>query len=368
MTHPLREQRAREIALAHPGLNLTVVTDPDPDGTPSAWRTARRAWASIAEGATHHLVLQDDVVLAPDFTDRVLAAIASRPTDPLCLFAEWGSRTAGATRVAALHGRSWVPVVDDYIPCQALVLPVELAAGFDDFAAAESTEADPDDVVLLEYLVRRGAQALAAVVNLVDHDAVESLVGNTIMGVRRSVSFGAPARPVDSSVLTGLDAVPYYCWWEQQAVMYVPDASTLDGWGRIRSAAAFARWGVAPAEPLAALDSALARLPHAELLLDRVSSIVVTEVWRTAYLVGLVAQGLPGSVDEAALADPVAAAALATLAPGGTRRVVPPQWSAAVADLIAPLVVDAVRAGAARAREADPVLPSPARSAVASLS
>ncbi|MGW7197585.1 hypothetical protein [Streptomyces chryseus] len=350
MSHPRRAELARELCRRHPALGLTVVSDPEPEGVPSAWRTARLAWRSIAPGATHHLVLQDDLVLVPDFAARVREAVAARPGDPLSLFVEWGSRTASSVRIAAAHGLSWAPVVDDYIPCAALVMPVEIARGFDAFAAAGSTESDPDDVVLLEYLAHLGIGAWAAVANLAQHDAVESLVGNTTMGVRQSVNFSPlPAtEKISGAALTGLGAVPYYDWWSQQATLFVPDDNTVDGWSQIRSRPALSRWGIDPREVEEELVTLLSGLPDTGPLLDRVSRIVVSEIWTTAFLTGLVT-GETGPAPDLAPGS-AAAPALATLAAGALRRVVPVRWLSRVGELLTPVVLAGVAAGLRRTR------------------
>ncbi|MGW7050463.1 hypothetical protein [Streptomyces sp. NPDC054887] len=350
MSHPRRAEQAAELCRRHPELGLTVVSDPEPGGPPSAWRTARLAWRSIAPGATHHLVLQDDLVLVPGFAARVRQAVAARPHDPLSLFAEWGSRTASSVRIAAAHGLSWAPVVDDYIPCAALVMPVGIARGFDAFAAARSTESDPDDVVLLEYLAHLGVKAWATVDNLAQHDAVESLVGNTTMGIRQSVNFdGTPARrKMTDSSLTGLTAIPYYDWWSQQATLFVPDENTVDGWGQIRSRPALNRWRIDPADVEEELVALLPGLPDTGPLLDRVSRIVVSEIWTTAFLTGLVV-GETGAEPSIAPGTP-AASALATLPAGALRRVVPVRWLPRVGELLGPVVLAGVAAGLRRTR------------------
>lgn len=344
MAHPRRAEPAEKIRELHQDLNIAVVLDPEPDGPPSAWRTARRAWSSIAVGATHHLVIQDDVALASDFSRRVMEAIAARPNDPLCLFVEWGSRTSNATRIAASQAVSWAPVVDDYIPCQALVLPVALAAGFDDFAGRTSTHEDPDDVVLLNYLRSLNIVALAAVENLVQHDGTESLVGNSIMGSRRSVNFVSESeRAVDGSVLEGLAAVPYYDWWDQQAAMFVPSDLSADGWERLRSRPALALLGVSPELVSESLELHAPSFPNLERLGDRVSDIILKEIWTTAYMLGFVSRG-QGPIDDAS-DNAALMATLSTVAPGGLRRITPEKWLADTQELLAPVVVAGFGAG-----------------------
>jgi len=343
MSHPRRRRLAEQLCAAHPELDLSIVSDPDPTGAPSAWRTARLAWSAVAPDATHHLVLQDDLVLASGFAETLAAAVAERPRDALCLFAEWGSRTASAIRVASAHGRSWAPVVDDYLPCAALVLPAHVARGFDRFALETSSERDPDDVVLLDYLRSIGVRSAALVANPVEHDLVESVVGNTIMGLRRSVNFVDPSNPPTDSTLDELEAIPYYDWWDQQAAMFVADASASDGWRRIRSGPALERWGLDPASVRTSVDGLLTAIPTVEQLLDRVSRIVAVELCIAGILLGLVARDI-GPVPPVANGGPLERT-LATLTPGALRRIVPEHRLPLVTQLAEPVVRRGFEAG-----------------------
>src|SRR5213079_488995 len=106
MTHPRRLPRARELA-ATLGLDAVVV-DPDPDGPPSALRTALAAWGAAAPGATHHLVLQDDVSAPASLRDLVRRSVRRHPADALAFYAAWNTRNGSAVRLAALVGAGWV--------------------------------------------------------------------------------------------------------------------------------------------------------------------------------------------------------------------------------------------------------------------
>jgi hypothetical protein len=102
MTHPARRAHAERIRDEYPELNATIAEDPAPGEPPSSLRSARRAWAAVGPGATHHLVLQDDVVLSSWFAEEIRRATAARPGDALSLFSEWGSQSRCAARVARL--------------------------------------------------------------------------------------------------------------------------------------------------------------------------------------------------------------------------------------------------------------------------
>ncbi|MGK5639881.1 hypothetical protein ACSNOK_16435, partial [Streptomyces sp. URMC 126] len=344
MAHPSREAAARRLSEAHPELAARVVTDPDPQGPPSALRTARRAWRAVAPGATHHLVLQDDALLSPGFAATAAALAAARPEHSVSLFTEWGSRTANAVRAAALLGHAWAPVVDDYLPSVALVLPAPLALGFEEYAAKAAADAT-DDVTLLDYL--SGVDKVVPVAGPVDHANPPSLVGNDVMGPRSAACPASfPGAGTDGSTLPDLPAVPYFCWWEQLAVVYVRDAAAPDGWRRVPAEDALAERGIARERVVTALREELAALPHREFVHDRVSDVLLAEVWTTAYTLGVVTRELGGDPDPE---RPAARAALATLAPGALRRVVPVRWLAPVGELLSPLVRAAVLRGAADA-------------------
>src|SRR4051794_21448311 len=92
MTHPRRLAAARALAARHPDLDLRLVVDPRPDAPPNALRTARAAWKAVAAGATHHLVVQDDMLLADGIGALLTRAATALPGQVLSLFTEWGSR------------------------------------------------------------------------------------------------------------------------------------------------------------------------------------------------------------------------------------------------------------------------------------
>lgn len=104
MTHPRRADAARALARSLPELSPTVVVDPVPEGAPSTLRTSLAAWSALPDGATHHLVLQDDAGPRPGLYEALSALVSAHPDQPLSLFCEWGSATATSARWAALGG------------------------------------------------------------------------------------------------------------------------------------------------------------------------------------------------------------------------------------------------------------------------
>jgi hypothetical protein len=263
----------------------------------------------------------------PDLPDRARAAAAAQPDAALALFTEWGSRTSGVLRVAALRGHGWASVVDDYMPTQALILPAPLAGALAGYLRTQPDDT-PDDHAVLAFLRREGIPARVAVPNLVDHDDGPSLIGNRPMGLRRSACFSPPPDDL-GAVVTDLADVPYLSWWNLMAECWTrtPDG----GWRREPLPAFLARRcrdiaGVhdlcAEACHRSAIGSSTGQLLHRDLMAG---------LWQTAFALTLSAVR-PGS-GPAGRAGPdgydpdgrVAAAALRSLAPGALRRVIDPR-------------------------------------------
>lgn len=98
-----------------------VTDDKGSGGWHGVWPNHRRAWQAYvrAPGATHHLVLEDDLLLCRDFLPGVKAAIASVRSGPISLYSV--RKIVDHCRSEGLH---WAEIVDGSWG-QALVLPVE---------------------------------------------------------------------------------------------------------------------------------------------------------------------------------------------------------------------------------------------------
>lgn len=190
MAHPRRLEEAGRLADALRPWRAEIAVDPDPDGPPTTLRTARAAWSRIGTGATHHLVLQDDVEPCRDFVRRVEAAAAEHPDAPLAFYANWNSWNGAATRAAALQGASWVPAVPgEWVPTLALLLPRNDVAALLSAVPAEDARPEPDDVVVARELAARGRRVLISVPHLVEHVGSTSIMGNDRFGPRHSACF-----------------------------------------------------------------------------------------------------------------------------------------------------------------------------------
>ncbi|MEO3755835.1 hypothetical protein [Streptomyces sp. B6B3] len=186
MHHPKRRDALPALLAACEPLPVRVVTDPDPDGPPSPLRTAKRAWAAVAEGATHHVVLQDDAVPVRGFADQLTRAIAARPHDGVTLSVQQTSpRNSYAVRRAALAGQAWAPMsVVEWTSTLGLALPAADALALAAYFAELPDELLEDDDFVTPFCVGRGRRVFATVPNLVEHAGLPSLSGYEAEGHR----------------------------------------------------------------------------------------------------------------------------------------------------------------------------------------
>jgi hypothetical protein len=330
MTHPLRLDAACDLQRRHPELELEVVLDPVPEHRQrSPLRAARAAWRTAPADATHRLVVQDDVVLCPDFLHHVRCAIAASPAAALSFFAEWGSYTSYGLRLAALSGSSWVEVSDTYLPTQAAVLPTEVAAGFDEFAAREAGRELMDDVVLLAYLRRLGVPALVSVPNLVEHDHVPSLIRyGSYLGPRRSACYApaVQAPPRWSGGVTAPTLIPVMHHDNHRALSHLRPSPDRHEWSWVRTERLLSDRGLDLGALGAALERALAGTEGGAEAADTIGRPMLDGLWHTSVALGLALRQLWSETGRArpfadALHDPVASVALSSMPAGALQRV-----------------------------------------------
>jgi hypothetical protein len=193
MTHPSRLAMATALARSLEEVP-SVAVDPEPDGPPSPLRSAIPAWDAVPERATHHLVLQDDVLPAPGFLEIVRAGAAAHPEAALAFYTHWFSWNGARTRIAARAGRAWCELVrGEFVPTVALLLPRSRAREFARFARAAPAHLMDDEAMAL-YVGRRRLPAYVRVPNPVEHAGAPSLVaGQAHIGAHRSACFLAAA-------------------------------------------------------------------------------------------------------------------------------------------------------------------------------
>ncbi len=186
MHHPKRRDALPALLAACDPLPVRVVADPEPDGPPSPLRTAKRAWAAVADGATHHVVLQDDAVPVRGFAEQLTRAVAARPGDGVTLSVQQTSpRNSYAVRRAALAGEAWAPMsAVEWTSTLGLALPAADARALAAYFAELPDELLEDDDFVTPCCVARGLRVYATVPNLVEHAGLPSLSGYEAEGHR----------------------------------------------------------------------------------------------------------------------------------------------------------------------------------------
>ncbi|MGW4964233.1 NAD-dependent epimerase/dehydratase family protein [Nonomuraea sp. NPDC004186] len=301
MAHPQRREAAARLA----GDVLDVVTDPDPGGRPSAFRTSLLAWSSIPGDSTHHFLLHDDMVLSSTFFQRAERAARAMPHAALALFAFWNSRNGAAVRQGALAGARWVAGAGEYTPVAALLLPKEVAEGYVEWAAGRG-DTWPDDVLMGRYLRQAGVPVFVAVPSLAEHEDLASLVDNDFQGVRRSPCFFTDdplAGLGEDAVLDDLPVIPFFKRGVAQCAVRVPGSGR---WRDLRCEDYLAGLGI-----------------DAGALVARAGAGAHGALWLTAYTMGVVHRGR--ELGDARVVDGgrglgdarVVDEALATMGPGG---------------------------------------------------
>ncbi|MEU6783305.1 NAD-dependent epimerase/dehydratase family protein [Nonomuraea angiospora] len=301
MAHPQRREAAARLA----GGVLDVVTDPDPGGRPSAFRTSLLAWSSIPGDSTHHFLLHDDMVLSSTFFERAERAARAMPHAALALFAFWNSRNGAAVRQGALAGARWVAGAGEYTPVAALLLPKEVAEGYVEWAAGRG-DTWPDDVLMGRYLRQAGVPVFVAVPSLAEHEDLASLVDNDFQGVRRSPCFFTDdplAGLGEDAVLDDLPVIPFFKRGVAQCAVRVPGTGR---WRDLRCEDYLAGLGI-----------------DAGALVARAGVGAHGALWLTAYTMGVVHRD--GGLGDARVVDGgralggarVVDEALATMGPGG---------------------------------------------------
>ncbi|HCT76464.1 MAG TPA: hypothetical protein DGG94_10265 [Micromonosporaceae bacterium] len=191
MYHPSRAASAETIAEQCAELAPALVQDPHPHGPPSPLRTAKRAWAACPGDATHHLVLQDDVVLAKDFVSHLRTIVRMRPAHGIALYVNGTSKRNGHHfRQAAALGRRWAPVSRyEYTPTLSFLLPAAHARGLAAHLRTIPDEFRDDDEAVTDFCRDNDIPVVSVVPSLVDHGELPSVAGNDSHGFRHAIAF-----------------------------------------------------------------------------------------------------------------------------------------------------------------------------------
>ncbi|MFI1226353.1 MULTISPECIES: hypothetical protein [unclassified Streptomyces] len=344
MTHPKRLALAEELRELLGELAPRIVVDPLPDGPPTAVRTAALAWSSAPADATHHLVLQDDLLPSREFLAVLTEEVRSVPACCLSLYAGWSKRIGAAARLAAVAGKRRFVIEESFIPAPALLLPADLARDAGAYLDSRMAEADLGDSTLLrDFLWERGIEVQALTASPVQHDVRGSaslLARSAAKGIRRVACFRDDAG--DATELDGLlvrqRALAYVAPDSRRAVVDValPDG----GWSSSPAAVWLKDAGhgdvlpPSPADPIRGAGGEVIATPED-----------LREAWLATFCMGLLAG--PGDRSRTS----VGAVALRTLLPGAFRMGLSDPDVTVLADIGGPLLDDAL-ASSHRARTA----------------
>lgn len=330
MAHPKRIDAANNLARMISSLNPKVVIDANPTGR--TLETSRRAWATVEDDSTHHMVLQDDISTCQNFATRVKRVIADLPNFALSLFTNWGSRSGSAARIAILRGQEWVEVTDYYLPSLATVLPAGDARAFasghlrnegagraprhDDWALEPTGQVvGNDDWALFEYVEASAMKAYVHVPDLVEHGELPSMHSSESVWRRLATCYKYDFTETEYGRGTGtpLMVVPHYSWNRRR-----------NHW-LIRPAAGVRRWYSAAATDILEFCRCSSQVLEAEYhsasrLLPPIDNAEVCnslwELWLTSVGIGLAVASTEGGLDIMSVPGQMT---LSTVAPGAWR-------------------------------------------------
>lgn len=149
-----------------------VLDDRGPDGGGSAWYNAKRAWAMPLNGATHRLVIQDDVIVCDGFLGICGEIIKNLPNAAFAF-------SCGAWIKPEMRKSEspYIRLKGCCISAQAIILPAEyihdMIAWSDDLFGPEYKH---DDGRIGWYLAYHDVPTYTVIPSLVDHLQIESVI------------------------------------------------------------------------------------------------------------------------------------------------------------------------------------------------
>jgi hypothetical protein len=350
MAHPNRRHQAEQLRRRHPELDIQIVLDPEPDARPATLRTAKLAWSTVRQDATHQLVLQEDVQLCDGFVAAMHQALQVAPEGAIAFFANWVMSTSQAVRLAAFTGASWTPVADGWVPTQALAIPAPLARQFAGFAGQFGAD-KPDNRAMFEFLQLHGLKTYVSVPNLVEHRPAQSLLLNDLFyGIRNATAFplgrDLGPEPFTETVAAppavahlGLGDFEALCHYEplgrsERSTMNINEVLLPNGMTTSEIEEAFA----------SDLDY------HPETVATGFGPSMLFQFWLTMFTQGIIARGMlekegVDDFDAQLQASPWAEIALASFAAGALRKTCPRETILPTAAKLTPLCISGMRAG-----------------------
>lgn len=174
MAHPSRKEWVEEIKTK---MNEDIHVEWD--RKISLWDTARRAWLSFDPTATHHLVLQDDIIPSKNLRAAVEKAIEYTPDLPFCLFIyeDYFINNQKKKYDEAYHSNgAWLRTKLTVL-APAIVMPTKYIQEMVLFGDKQK-HLPADDTKIAAFFNKKNLDILITVPSLVEHRGSISLVGS----------------------------------------------------------------------------------------------------------------------------------------------------------------------------------------------
>lgn len=208
-TDPRRRSDLISIRRRIPEIQLHIIEDRLRRGI---WLTVRAAWLTLAAGgATHGLVLADDMLPARGFYGAALRAIDEQPHVPICFFTMRDKTLVARARNA---DSAWAVSADGGIG-GAVLMPLDLASEFIRWADQHVSPDYPhDDGRLALWCILTGRQTWVTVPSILEHQgngySLVSHGGNRVaawyVDDATSIDWSRGAQqPVKATVMLGPD-------------------------------------------------------------------------------------------------------------------------------------------------------------------
>ncbi len=163
--------------------DVQVVPDPGWDQKQDAWRAHRACLEATPESASHLLVLQDDVIVQPNFKARTMEALDRHPETLLLLFVPGFPRERRSQMVAKAAGNKYAPFIPGaFVPVVAVLYPRSVVEGLLAWADKPGDRyrrplRGADDGIVANYCRTRRIHPLMMVPCAVEHDESVPSVG-----------------------------------------------------------------------------------------------------------------------------------------------------------------------------------------------
>jgi hypothetical protein len=305
-----------------------VVFDPDPGDDPTPLKTSLHAWRAVEPGATHHLVVQDDVELSDGFLRRVRAGVQLFPDSAIAFYCNWNSVNGAAARLAAAAGATWAEETGfEYFPTLAMVLPAHRIDGYLEYAAPFARMWRDDDEVMREFLASHDIGAVLSVPSLVEHGQLPSVVGNAAHGIRHAACFSARAAPdgAREALAHSISRIP---WLKAGRVLSMVRGEGRPEYLRRPWTEMLAPLGMAAGDLRGRFEAVTCRDARLHEAMTDLGDMFVWSLWLASYLMGAITRtgGVPvRHLAEGAAAE-ITSTGLDTLAAGASiGTVIPPR-------------------------------------------